>query len=41
MGLTRIGLPGDEALLGTIPIEVLGLILDPFRRKLQPMKMRL
>lgn len=36
-----LGEPGDEALLGTVTLEILGLILDPFRRELRPMKMML
>ncbi len=33
-----LGEPGDEALLGAVTLEVLGLILDPFKRSLQPMR---
>ena len=36
-----LGKPGDDALLGVITLEVLGLVLDPFKRKLRPMKLRL
>lgn len=36
-----LGEPGDEALLGTVTLEVLGLILNPFTRTLQPMRMLL
>ena len=36
-----LGEPGDEALLGTVTLEVLGLVLDPFKRELLPMQMRL
>ncbi|MCL5054742.1 MAG: aspartyl protease [Firmicutes bacterium] len=36
-----LGEPGDEALLGVITLENLGLILNPFSRQLQPMKMLL
>jgi clan AA aspartic protease len=36
-----LGQPGDEALVGVIALEVLGLTLDPFRRQLQPARMRL
>ena len=36
-----LGEPGDEALLGVITLEVLGLVLNPFNRTLQPMKMLL
>jgi predicted aspartyl protease len=34
-----LGEPGDEALLGAITLEELGLVLNPFTRKLQPMRM--
>jgi len=34
-----LGEPGDEALLGMVTLEVLGLVLDPFKRTLQPMRM--
>jgi predicted aspartyl protease len=36
-----LGEPGDEPLLGTITLENLGLILNPFSRTLQPMRMLL
>jgi clan AA aspartic protease len=36
-----LGEAGDEALLGVITLENLGLILDPFKRELRPMKLRL
>ena len=36
-----LGEPGDEALLGTVTLEVLGLVLNPFTRTLQPMRMLL
>ena len=36
-----LGEPGDEALLGVITLEELGLVLNPFSRTLQPMKMML
>ena len=36
-----LGEPGDEALLGVITLEELGLVLNPFNRTLQPMKMLL
>ncbi len=36
-----LGEPGDEALLGTVTLEILGLILNPFNRTLQPMRMLL
>lgn len=31
----------DEALLGTVTLEILGLVLNPFTRELQPMRMLL
>jgi len=36
-----LGEPGDDALLGAVTLEILGLTLDPFKRTLQPMHMRL
>lgn len=36
-----LGIPGDEPLLGAVTLEILGLVLNPFQRKLQPMKLRL
>jgi predicted aspartyl protease len=36
-----LGEPGDEALLGAITLEILGLVLNPFTRTLQPMQMLL
>jgi predicted aspartyl protease len=36
-----LGEPGDEALLGIVTLEILGLVLDPFTRQLRPMRMRL
>jgi clan AA aspartic protease len=36
-----LGEPDDEALLGAVTLEVLGLVLDPFQRKLRAMQMRL
>ena len=36
-----LGEPGDEPLLGVITLENLGLILNPFQRTLQAMKLRL
>ena len=36
-----LGSPGDEALLGVVTLEILGLVLNPFTRKLQPMRMLL
>jgi clan AA aspartic protease len=36
-----LGEKGDEALLGMVTLEILGLILNPYSRKLQPMRMLL
>ncbi len=36
-----LGEPGDVALLGVVTLEILGLILNPFTRELQPMRMML
>ena len=36
-----LGEPGDEALLGTITLENLGLVLNPFDRTLRPIRVRL
>ena len=36
-----LGEPDDEPLLGVVTLENLGLMLDPFKRKLRAMKMRL
>ena len=36
-----LGEADDEALLGTVTLEILGLVLDPFKRRLQPMRMLL
>jgi clan AA aspartic protease len=36
-----LGQPDDEALLGTVTLEILGLVLNPFTRQLQPMRMLL
>lgn len=36
-----LGEPGDEALLGMVTLEILGLVLNPFTRELQPMRMML
>jgi predicted aspartyl protease len=36
-----LGEPGDHALLGTITLENLGLVLNPFERTLRPMRARL
>lgn len=36
-----LGEAGDEALLGTVTLEILGLVLNPFSRTLHPMRMLL
>lgn len=36
-----LGSPGDEALLGVVTLEILGLVLNPFTRELLPMRMLL
>jgi len=36
-----LGEPGDEALLGLVTLENMGLVLDPLKRTLQPIKVRL
>jgi clan AA aspartic protease len=36
-----LGEPGDEALLGVVTLEILGLVFNPFSRTLQPMRMLL
>ena len=36
-----LGEPRDEALLGAVTLGILGLVLHPFMRTLQPMKMML
>jgi clan AA aspartic protease len=36
-----LGEDGDEALLGVVTLENLGLVLNPFNRTLQPMRMLL
>lgn len=36
-----LGEEGDEAVLGVVTLEILGLILNPFNRTLQPMRMLL
>ena len=33
-----LGEPGDEALLGVVTLEILGLVLNPFNRTLQLMR---
>jgi len=36
-----LGQPGDEPLLGAVTLEILGFVLNPFQRTLQPMRMLL
>jgi len=36
-----LGQPNDSALLGVITLENMGLIVDPFKRELRPMKLML
>jgi len=36
-----LGERDDEALLGVITLEVMGLVLNPFKRKLQPLRLML
>lgn len=36
-----LGENNDEALLGAVTLEILGLVLNPFTRELQPMRMML
>jgi clan AA aspartic protease len=36
-----LGEPGDDALLGVVTLEILGLVLNPFNRTLHPMRMML
>jgi len=36
-----LGEEGDEALLGVVTLEILGLIFDPFKRELRPIRMLL
>jgi len=36
-----LGEPGDEALLGAVTLEELGLVLNPFQRSLHPARMML
>ena len=36
-----LGECGDEALLGVVTLEILGLVFNPFNRMLQPMRMLL
>lgn len=34
-----LGEPGDQALLGLVTLEILALVLNPFNRTLQPMRL--
>lgn len=36
-----LGEKGDQPLLGAVTLEILGLVPNPFQRKLQPMRMLL
>ena len=36
-----LGEEGDEPLLGAVTLEILGLVLNPFNRTLQPMRLML
>ncbi len=36
-----LGEDGDEPMLGAVTLEILGLVLHPFTRRLQPMRMLL
>ena len=36
-----LGKPNDQPLFGVVTLEILGLILNPFSRELQPMRMLL
>lgn len=36
-----LGEPGDEALLGVVTLDILGLVLHPLKRTLEPMRMLL
>ena len=36
-----LGEEGDESLLGIVTLEIMGLVLNPFSRTLQPMRMML
>jgi predicted aspartyl protease len=41
LGPVILGEPGDEALLGVVTLEFLGLMLNPLTRELLKMKLRL
>jgi predicted aspartyl protease len=34
-----LGEEDDEALLGVVTLEILGLVFNPFKRTLEPMRM--
>lgn len=36
-----LGEEGDEAILGVVTLEILGLVFNPFKRTLEPMRMLL
>jgi len=36
-----LGEPGDEAILGVVTLEIFGIVLNPFNRTLQPMRLLL
>jgi len=36
-----LGEAGDEPLVGIVTLEILGLVLNPFKRRLQPMRLML
>lgn len=36
-----LGEPDDDALLGAVTLETMGLVLNPFTRRLRPMRARL
>jgi aspartyl protease family protein len=36
-----LGEPDDDAVLGTVTLESMGLVMNPFERTLRPMRMRL
>ncbi|MCF3653190.1 MAG: hypothetical protein L2C94_003380 [Aigarchaeota archaeon] len=36
-----LGEEGDQPVLGAVTLEILGLILDPFKRELRSMRMML
>jgi predicted aspartyl protease len=36
-----LGQPGDDALLGVVTLQILGLVLNPFNRTLQPARLHM